>query len=90
MDTQNITFNINGWNITLTGNKKMQLVNIDHREDYGVDVVWEDGQAKVMPKFLSSMTVEEATTYANQMVEATNAASEITAKVREHINNFPA
>lgn len=90
MNAQTTTFTVNNWTVTVTGDKRMHFVNVEQREGFGVNITWEDGQAKVMPRLLSSMTVEEATTYANQMVEAINAASEITAKVNEHINNFPA
>ena len=87
MDAQTTTLTVSNWTVTVTGNRNMHFVNIEQREGFGVNITWEDGQAKVMPRLLSSMTVEEATDYANQMVEAINAAGEITARVNEHLDN---
>ena len=90
MNPQTTTLTVNNWTITVTGNKNMHFVNIGQREDIAASITWEDGQAKVTPRLLSSMTEAEATDYAVQINIAAHAASEITKKAKEIIRKLPA
>lgn len=90
MNPQTTTLTVNGWTITITGNKNMHFVNIEQRDDIAANITWEDGQAKVTPRLLSSMTVDEAVDYAAQIVIAANTADEINKKVKDALGNLPA
>lgn len=90
MNPQTTTLTVNGWTITVTGNKNMHFVNIEQRDDIAANITWEDGQAKVTPRLLSSMTVDEAVDYAAQIVIAANTADEINKKVKDALGNLPA
>lgn len=90
MDAQTTTLTVNNWTTTVTGNKNMHFVNIEQREGFGVNITWEDGQAKVMPRLLSSMTADEAVDYAAKIIIAAKAANEINNKVKDALSNLPA
>ena len=90
MNVQNTTFTQSHWTVTVTGNKNMHFVDIEQRDDIAANVTWEDGQAKVTPRLLSSMTEEEATDYSVQISIAASAAFEITKQVKEIVRKFPA
>lgn len=90
MNAQTTTFTQSHWTVTVTGNKNMHFVNIEQRDDIAANVTWEDGQAKVTPRLISSMTEEEATDYSVQIQIAANAAFEITKQVKEIVRKLPA
>lgn len=90
MKAQTTTFTVNNWTVTVTGNKNMHFVNIEQREDIAANITWEDGQAKVTPRLLSSMTVDEANDYAAKIIIAAKAADEINKKVKDALSNLPA
>lgn len=90
MKAQTTTFTVNNWTITITGNKNMHFVDIEQREDIAANITWEDGQAKVTPRLLSSMTVDEANDYAVQISIAADAALRITERVKGIIGKLSA
>lgn len=90
MDAQTTTLTVNNWTVTITGNKNLHFVNIEQREGFGVNITWEDGQAKVTPRLLSSMTADESVDYAAQIIIAAKAADEINKKVKDALSNLPA
>ena len=90
MDAQTTTFTQNHWTVTITGNKNMHFVNIEQRDDIAANITWEDGQAKVTPRLLSSMTADEAVDYAAKIIIAAKAANEINNKVKDALSNLPA
>lgn len=90
MDAQTTTLTVNNWTITVTGNKNMHFVNIEQRDDIAANITWEDGQAKVTPRLLSSMTADESVDYAAQIIIAAKAADEINNKVKDALSNLPA
>lgn len=90
MNAQTTTFTQNSWTVTITGNKTMHFVNIEQRDDIAATVTWEDDQAKVTPRLLSTMTEAEATDYSVQIQIAANAAFEITKQVKEIVRKLPA
>lgn len=90
MNPQTTTLTVNGWTVTITGNKTMHFVNIEQRDDIAANITWEDDQAKVTPRLLSSMTVDEANDYAVQISIAADAALRITERVKEIIGKLPA
>nr|DAL35811.1 MAG TPA_asm: hypothetical protein [Caudoviricetes sp.] len=90
MDSQTTTFTQNHWIITITGNKNMHFVNIEQRDDIAANITWEDGQAKVTPGLIASMTEAEATDYSVQINIAAHAAFEITKRAKEIIRKLPA
>lgn len=90
MNPQTTTLTVNGWTVTITGNKNMHFVNIEQRDDIAANITWEDGQAKVTPRLLSSMTVDEANDYAVQISIAADAALRITERVKGIIGKLPA
>ena len=90
MDAQTTTLTVNNWTVTITGNKNLHFVNIERREDIAANITWEDGQAKVTPRLLSSMTADESVDYAAQIIIAAKAADEINKKVKDALSNLPA
>lgn len=90
MNPQTTTLTVNGWTITITGNKNMHFVNIEQRDDIAANITWEDDQAKVTPRLLSSMTVDEANDYAVQISIAADAALRITERVKGIIGKLSA
>ena len=90
MKAQTTTFTVNNWTITITGNKNMHFIDIEQREDIAANITWEDGQAKVTPRLLSSMTVDESVAYAAKIIIAAKAADEINKKVKDALSNLPA
>lgn len=90
MNAETTTFTVNNWTITITGNKRMHFVNIEQRDDIAATITWEDGQAKITPRMISSMTVDEANDYAVQISIAADVALKITEQVKEIIGKLPA
>lgn len=90
MIVETTTFTQNGWAITVSGNKDMYLVNIEQRDDIAATITWEDGQAKITPRMISSMTVDEANDYAVHISIAADVALKITEQVKEIIGKLPA
>lgn len=90
MNPQTETFTFNRWTVTVTGNKNMHFVNIEQRDDIAANITWEDDQAKVTPRLLSSMTVDEANDYAVHISIAADVALRITEQVKEIIGKLPA
>lgn len=90
MNAQTETFTVHNWNVTITGNKRMNFVSIEQRDDIAANLTWEDGQVKVTPRLLSSMTVDEANDYAVQISIAADVALKITEQVKEITGKLPA
>lgn len=90
MNAQTTALTVNGWTVTVTGNKNMHFANIEQRDDIAANITWEDDQAKVTPRLLSSMTVDEANDYAVQISIAADVALKITGQVKEIVRKLPA
>lgn len=90
MNPQTETFTQGYWTVTVTGNKNMHFVNIEQRDDIATNLTWEDGQVKVTPRMISSMTVDEADDYAVQISIAADVALKITERVKEIVRKLPA